>query len=474
MSAKFARISLVILMVTHFCLAAWFAVITPYRTGGILLSQRGPDGKPAYSKDIGAPDERQHANYVGYLLKNGKLPVFDPKSPTLYEDYQSHQPPLFYGLAAAISSVTGQKEVESQSFGRAIRLFNCLIGAAGVAAVFFVGLWGTKRTEVAMVSASFAALLPLNLALSGAISNDPLLWTLVAWVIAMCAKAVSSDRTIRKQLKSLTIASFLVGAALWTKSSALVVLVVFLAVVAIVMVGKNVPEDSEQAEIPLYRPKFFVPLAIPFLLGFGLWARNMSLYGDPLAQSAFKEAFVGSAQKTAILAAIEAGPSAGSPEVQYWINWIGYWTARSFIGVFGYMDIWFNTSGKANSSTDPNLLYKAIILFNFLGLGGGVLWLRNNWNENKRLGAITLGLIGLTVALFVMFNNTYFQAQARYLFPALSAFATLMAIGWVQIFRKWQIALALVVLIFGGFTVYAGTQLPGEFAKRVQTESPSP
>ena len=210
-----------------------------------------------------------------------------------------------------------------------------------------------------------------------------------------------------------------------------------------------------------------------FLIVSWIWYRNLNLYGDPLAQGAFKQAFVGSAQKSIILNQIVNSEAAGSPEVQYWLNWVGYWTARSFIGVFGYLDIWINDTTKPYSD-DPNLLYKAIILLNFLGLGGGVLWLRNNWNENKRLGAITLGLIGLTVALFVMFNNTYFQAQARYLFPALSAFATLMAIGWVQIFRKWQVALALVVIIFGGFTIYAGTQLPGEFAKRIQTESPSP
>ncbi len=457
MSTKFARISLVILMITHFCLAAWFAMITPYRTGGILLNQRGPDGRPAYSKDIGAPDERQHANYIGYLLKEGKLPVFDPKSPTLYEDYQSHQPPLFYGLAAGIAKVTGQTDVGSQSFGREIRLFNCLVGAIGVAGAFFAALWGTKREELAIVAASVAALLPLNVALSGAISNDPLLVGLIAWSVAGMARAPS--RPIH-----IIATGVLVGASFATKSSSLILLLPF------ILWGI---QGYRQAQL---KPLLYVAaLCIAVLLfGFPIWLRNFTLYGDPLAQSAFKEAFVGSAQKSAILGAIEAGPSAGSPEVQYWINWIGYWTARSFIGVFGYMDIWFNASGKANSSTDPNLLYKAIILFNFLGLGGGVLWLRNNWKENRRLGAITLGLIGLTVALFVMFNNTYFQAQARYLFPALSAFATLMAIGWVQIFRKWQIALALVVLIFGGFTVYAGTQLPGEFAKRIQTESPSP
>ena len=473
MSAKFARISLVILMVTHFCFAAWFAMITPYRTGGILLNQRGPDGRPAYSKDIGAPDERQHANYIGYLLKNGKLPVFDPKSPTLYEDYQSHQPPLFYGLAAGVAKVSGQTDSESQSFGRTIRLLNCLIGSVGIVGAFFAAFWTTKRVEIAVVAATFVALLPLNISLSGAISNDPLLFALISWAFAFIARFMAEPSPSKVYFSSGCASAVLVGLAVVTKSSAAVLLVLF--TFSFGWSGGEFRKLPEELRYQLRQSpiKICSIIALPVVIGLPIWLRNQSLYGDMLAQSAFKEAFVGSAQKSAILGAIEAGPSAGSPEVQYWINWIGYWTARSFIGVFGYMDIWFNTSGKANSSSDPNIFYKAIILFNFLGLGGGVLWLRNNWNENKRLGAITLGLIGLTVALFVMFNNTYFQAQARYLFPALSAFATLMAIGWVQIFRKWQIALALVVIIFGGFTVYAGTQLPGEFAKRIQAESPS-
>lgn len=460
MSAKVARISLILLMVAHFCLATWFAMITPYRTAGVLLNQRDPaTGGYAQSKDIGAPDERQHANYIAYLLKEGKLPVFNPKSPTLYEEYQSHQPPLYYFVASGVAKLTGQTDIESQSFGRTIRILNCLIGAVGVAGVFFAALWGTKREEIAVLAASLAALLPMNVALSGAISNDPLLIALVAWIIALLVKPFASS-----SWKSFALPGILIGLALITKSSGLVGLVIGMGAL---LVRKQPGPPAKQSILPA-----LLGVGVALLIASPVWLRNMSLYGDPLAQSAFKEAFVGSAQKSAILQAIEAGPSAGSPEVQYWINWIGYWTARSFIGVFGYMDIWLNASGKANSNSDPNLLYKAIILFNFLGLGGGLLWLRKNWQENKRLGAITLGLIGLTVALFVMFNNTYFQAQARYLFPALSAFATLMAIGWVQIFRKWQIALALVVAIFGGLTVYAGTQLPSEFAKRTISSSP--
>lgn len=466
-------------MVAHFCLATWFAMITPYRTAGVLLNQRDPaTGGYAQSKDVGAPDERQHANYIGYLLKEGKLPVFNPKSPTLYEEYQSHQPPLYYFVASGVAKLTGQTDIESQSFGRTIRILNCLIGALGLWGIFCASYWGTRRQEIALVATAFVAFLPTNIALSSAISNDPLLICLTSWSVAFLFGPNLEPREPRAYYQPYLRAVFISGAvgilataAFLTKSSGLISFLLGLGACIWALRTKNYPEISSNQRNEI-RFRIIASLLMFVLITTMVWVRNINLYGDPLAQSAFKEAFVGSAQKTAILQAIEAGPSAGSPEVQYWINWIGYWTARSFIGVFGYMDIWLNTSGKANSNSDPNLLYKAIILFNFLGLGGGLLWLRNNWQENKRLGAITLGLVGLTVALFVMFNNTYFQAQARYLFPALSGFATLMAIGWVQIFRKWQIALALVVAIFGGLTVYAGTQLPSEFAKRTISSSP--
>ena len=48
------------------CLA--FSLKTPYREPGILLYQ----GRAA-AQDIGAPDERQHANYVQNLLSGNGL-----------------------------------------------------------------------------------------------------------------------------------------------------------------------------------------------------------------------------------------------------------------------------------------------------------------------------------------------------------------------------------------------------------------
>ncbi|MEJ5169517.1 MAG: hypothetical protein WHU10_00875, partial [Fimbriimonadales bacterium] len=97
----------VVLVALHAILAIGYASLTPYRAAGrILLQGHAP------AQDIGAPDERQHANYVQRLLDGGGLPVFDPKDPNLYETYQSHQPPLYYVLAAGWCRALGIDRVD--------------------------------------------------------------------------------------------------------------------------------------------------------------------------------------------------------------------------------------------------------------------------------------------------------------------------------------------------------------------------
>ena len=465
MSHKTSRVFLIILVICHLVLASVYAFQTPYRKAGLLLSQRQADGSYAPAQDIGAPDERQHANYIEFLKRDHRLPVFNPKSPRLYEEYQSHQPPLFYGLAAVVS--VGQ-DVESQSFGMTVRLLNAVIGSVGVVGAFFAALWGFRSKEVAVLSAAIFALLPMNVALSGAISNDPLLIAFSTWSFAFCLRVWNSDFDKGQQVdagteggafqvKWLILAGVLAALACLTKSSGLIALV-SVAVVSVTAVRK----DRELRSF-----KMVVILLLPLLMVSPLWLRNQFIYGDPLAQKAFKEAFTGSAQKAQIVQAIEASNAAGSPEVQYWVNWVGYWTARSFVGVFGYMDIWLNESTKPNSKDDPNTLYKGIICLHFLTLGAGLLIARK-LSAHTRTVMASVGLCALAILVFVGFNNTYFQAQARYLFPALAGFTGLMAYGWYQLVgKRWQVAVAVVLLVYGYLNWVALSQLGAEFAKRI-------
>ena len=445
--SKFGKILLVVFACLHLVFAIAFALKTPYRKPGFLfMMHRQP------ITDVGAPDERQHANYVVYVAKEHRLPVLDPKSPNLGEEYQSHQPPLFYISSAMVATVTGQADPETGAFGNVVRIFNCVIGALGIIGVFFAAFWATKREDIAVVATAFAALLPMNCALSGAISNDPMLITLIAWSFAHCARAFNcEDETLTK--KYLIVAALFTGLACITKSSGLVALAGF-AVTLISM--RKVATTRVLATAGLLA----IAIALP------VWLRNQLIYGDPLAQKVFKEAFTGSAQKSGIIDQIKMSNAAGSPEIQYWINWVGYWTARSYIGVFGNMDIWLN--GKSGPyDNDPNWFYKGLIAFIILAKLGFLVHLRNKWKEVQKPVLIGLLICILTVLLFVGFNMTYFQAQGRYLLPALAPSALILAMGWLKVFREKLVpALLLVSVLFGGTTIYALSQLDSEFAGR--------
>lgn len=451
MSDRTSRILLLVFAVAHFVFALMFAFSTPYRQSGILMGSRDPStGQRQRVVDIGAPDERQHANYVRHLVQQKSLPVFDPKSPTLGEDYQFHQPPLYYAVTAAAETVAGQSDPESQAFGKVGRILNALIGTLGIFGVFFAGLWATKNRGLALASTAFAALLPMNCALSGTMSNDPLLICLISWGFALLARSLSEEEIKAKWLLGAAVIS---GLACLTKSSGL-----------ILMVGLFCTAFLVRKRVPLNVLAGTLGLAVLMVLP--IWMRNQSLYGDPLAQKAFKEAFVGSAQKQMIVAGIEASNAAGSPEIQYWINWVGYWTFRSYFGVFGYMDIWLNETGRANSDA-PNLLYKAWMAFALLG---GFAFLAK-WRKEKITQALGIALILaiITKVLFVGFNMTYFQAQGRYLLPSIAATGVILATGWSYLVKeRIGIVIATISIFFGGATIYALSKLPAEFKERIE------
>ena len=54
------RVLVVLLALTHIVLAITYANIAPYRQPGFILGW----GRPQPTNDIGAPDERAHANYL--------------------------------------------------------------------------------------------------------------------------------------------------------------------------------------------------------------------------------------------------------------------------------------------------------------------------------------------------------------------------------------------------------------------------
>lgn len=452
MSRKSAITVAAVLALVHLVLACIYASMTPYRTGGILMGQRDPStGQQQQVPDIGAPDERQHANYVLSLLDGKGFPVLDPNDPNLGDNYQAHQPPLFYILHAGWSKITGA-DLDSPDDGLKVRLLNGLVGSATVLGAFFLGLWGFRREDVGLVAAAFVALLPMNVALSGAISNDPLLYCLCTWALAFIAKGCR-DGWSMKVAVAVGVAT---GLAMITKTTAVGLLPILLLAL---FLGPHKPQGKQIAVCAVA----LLLISVPWL------ARNQSLYGDPLAIGAFNEAFKNSPSRELITQIAEVQNEGKNPNLAYWTDWVGWWTARSFFGVFGYMDIFLNEQGVPfTSPRNPNTLYRLLLALGVLVTAGWALALRKaEWAEHKKTHLLLGAFFLVVVVLFFRFNAQYFQGQARYLFPAIGVIGIGVAISLLSATRnRLPIALGIVAVILGGLNVYALSRLPDEFKHR--------
>ncbi|MBA3726839.1 MAG: glycosyltransferase family 39 protein [Armatimonadetes bacterium] len=385
---------------------------TPYRKSGCLLTRFSNERQ----QDIGAPDERQHTNYIRHLAKERAFPVFRPGSVDLYETYQSHQPPLYYLLATPIEmAVSGNETAEKWG----LRLLNVFLGGLVILGIY----WGIKRftgnEHVALFSAGFTGLLPMFLALSAAVTNDMLLFVLV--VASMNVIAVGWDKGW--SLRQCLLAGLVLGLGLLTKSTAVLLFPVLLTAFLL-------RKDKRPA---LWHAAATFALAI--LIALPWLIRNQQLYGDPLAIGAFQQASVGN------LPYAEAVTRAGGT-LSYWFSYVFVLGLQGFWGVFGYFDVFM-----------PPPVYWVLGFIGLAALVGFLLrWSKADAGE-KQVHWLTLALIACVSAGFISYNLSYFQAQGRYLYPAIFALASLAGFGvWGlaggNVRRFWTFGGAWLGLLF--------------------------
>lgn len=452
MKGKGPLLLAVLLAALHAVLAIMYAGETPYRTGGVLLSF-GHFPAP----DIGAPDERQHANYVQTLLAGKGFPVFSPGGVDVGEHYEDHQPPLYYLAAAGFAKLVGVSDMADAGAYK-VRWLNAVIGAGTILGIFCLGVWGLGRADAALGAAAIAAVLPMNCALSGAISNDPLLFMICTWTLAVCALAVRQGWS----MKLAIFAGVLVGLGLLTKTTAVSLLPILL--LAVLLPQKKRPTWAMTGAAV----GAFAVLSAPWLI------RNNSLYGDPLALKAFSSAFTQSRQKSDSIEQIKAeNPEGGNYEVIYWRDWVGWWTARSFFGVFGYMDIWMNETGSPYQGRNPapNVVYRLFLAVSLLLV---LAWIASffstDWKEARAIQILNAAFLAIVLVLFLRFNLQYFQAQGRYLYPAIAPIALAFSVGcFVLLKDRGKIAVAVLAVGFLLLNVFAIAKLPEEFQKRTGT-----
>ncbi len=395
------------------------------------------------------PDETAHVRYIEFLAQEHRLPVFDPKHPD--PNYEFHQPPLYYLLCLPVYTLSHGGAAGQQ----AVRFLSLLLALPLVYLTFALGRRLAPDCDwVAVAASAVVAFLPMQLSVSTTVGNDALTEVLCGGVLLLlvshvaASSQVGDDGTPRRSVHTMVWTGILVGLAMLTKSIAVLLFpIVWLAA----LLAARGPNGYWRTMVGHAAAATGVALIVC-----GWWlVRNQMLYGDLLAQKAFLRAFEGLRPSPQTFMQQFHVTSVGS-----YIGQVLIWTMASVTGVFGpvYANRFAFFPYYVYLLTGVVALAAALGFARYLGRTKLADWQRQSW---WLCGAFAL----LLLASFVRFNFSFFQAQARYLFPALPAAAVAFSLGLGMLFPpRWRDAILvlaaglLAVLAFAGLHVWIAPQ----------------
>ncbi|MFN4033700.1 MAG: glycosyltransferase family 39 protein [Fimbriimonadales bacterium] len=394
--------------------APW-AVLAAHLALAIAYNLAAPFGNNGYAN---TPDEGAHFQYVAFVAREWRLPIFEG-----YEGvgYEAHQPPLYYFLAAGVYHLVGGS-------GKGVRLLSTLCSAGVVWLVWLcLRRVAPERPLLALSGMGFAAFLPMHIAIGSAVGNDALTnllfaATMYAMLCLLCLPAVRA----KEQKRIVALLGALVGLALTTKAT---------AVLLLPLLGLGVLWGARLHGQSWTRSWLATGLALGVALLMGGWwfVRNAMLYDDPLLQKTFVDVFAGTAKAQDFL---ERGATWG----QY-LQLVADWTFRSF---------WFAYGSPRTAQTGlpnflPDSVYWGLAAWTLITLIGFLLRLREPIPAWTRawliLCAATFVLVLVSFGLFI---RIFFQAQGRYFYPALLPISVFLALGWERLFPENRRAAAQV------------------------------
>lgn len=458
-SPTVTRVALRVIVIAYIVLGAMFAV-----------------GTPPWQ----VPDEPAHYNYVRHVAVYGTLPELRQGDypaeyleeikarrfpPDLAIDpirYESHQPPLYYILAAAVRRL-------AVSFGLpelvVLRAFSVFLGAMTLLAAFrLIDALGSPAGGVdpvlALGAVAFAATLPMHVAMTAAVNNDALsglLLTTIVWRLV-----VTSGRDWTPQ-RALGIGALL-GLAFLTKMQSYVAFP--LAATALLWdlgyARRWRPAGGWRRVAGLAAIMFGTALlmALPWLL------RNAELYGPADLLGLARHDLVVEGQLTTSAFIAEHGwASLATSFVRT--------TFQSFWGIFGWMGV-----------PMPPRVYQSLAGLTLLAALGVALYAWRTWGcglrvtdsgsegsqvtgdrlqatgdtssyacnlspvtsnpqrttHNPSPTARSLLLLSIwlagTAAGYVWWNLSYLQHQGRYLFPAIVPLGLAFTLGLREVFCR--------------------------------------
>ena len=446
---------------------------------------------PAATRDQHNPDENAHMLYIAQLA-SGHLPVFKDGS----NAYESHQPPLYYALAVPVYELS--KGAGPEAATRAVRGFTSLLGVLLLVGAFLaIRALYPSEPRVALATAGFIALIPMNCNLSGSVTNDVLvdllivvgLWRLTALCVGPPGSSSPDDRTkvadtrpLKRQVRAnkatgilethdakhvkaqvdsspantrsllrreAAVLGAVLGLAILTKTSGL--LLAPAIVVAFGFLAWRKLADATSVGVA-----FLICFGVALVIA-GPWLiRNTMLYGDPLAQTLFLKSFKATAHADVLISLLGGFNNYCVADAQ--------WTFASFWGVFDSMRLFYGYDPTVPGPTPSKPLALPYGILFGLGMAGLVGFIgtlrRSDTRPSQPQQAMLWAMLVLVLATlysFFMFNMTFFQAQGRYWYPSLLPLAFVFAMGFRGYYpqKGWLNAVYTVLaLLMVGLNIY--------------------
>ena len=358
------------------------------------------------SRDLpadGAPDRSSRPGFAELGSDRDVIPEEANQLP-------SH-PPLYYGLAAAVSYCV-TSVWPGIAFDQEVGLLR-LFGALMVLPLPLLA-WSTARRlgagwNVGLAAAASTLAIPQLHHIGASVTNDNLLTLLVGVATYLVARLVTGDRTWR----TIAVLGVVSGLALLTKAFALFLpLWIVIAFALAVRRGWNWRAAG---------PRLVLALGLAFVIGGWWWARNLLVFGQ--LQTGIK--------------LLAPAPADFNPDVGWWVGRYLTFIPWRFWGWFG----WFDVAIPAVMAVAATVLLIAAVVFGLVRAGAK----RGN---DLLMMLVPTAAIAAMVALgaFQGYLRTSFDEglQGRYLFPGVIGLAVVAAWG-----LRWKWA-PLAVLGFAG------------------------
>jgi 4-amino-4-deoxy-L-arabinose transferase-like glycosyltransferase len=382
-----------------------------------------------------ANDELDHATYIEYIVRHGALPRI-----SALNGHESHQPPLYYLLAAAWQKVLGipaftpsavpNPDVAADSnagrrflellhnytpaqhqdavYLHELRLLSVLLGLATVLLSYGCARLVFARAEAALSVGLLVALLPKQLVVDSVVTNDTLVITLCAlalFIFLLSEKARRESQEPRRRWLMLGLGITL-GLAAITKLNSLPLAGLLLCLTAVPALRRwRLLADSV--------------LAVAGALAASLWwfVLNKALYGQFLASRA-------------TLAYLKAW----LPPLVVPVSWTNTGRFLHFVPSQLFRSVWYD--GGWNQFDLPRWMNVLLWFLAALSMISAAVMLRaKRWRGALRPSVSGLALWGIAgallagIAAILIIAQTTTQAEGRVGFVGLVGFAILLVLG---------------------------------------------